>query len=218
MAPVALNEKKYLSRFFEVVAPENIEVILGDREFIGADWMQFLHELGICYIFRIKNNMYVIKGESRIQVNALMALAERGKSREVEVMLGNIPVKLAGTRSSGDELVIVVASQKITENPLTNYRLRWLIELFFKSIKTKGFNLEETHVTASEKIEKLMALVALACLLIVKAGSLRHLLKKIPVKNHGRPLYSLFTYGLDLLRRLFCNLAPPELAIPIGNS
>ena len=97
----------------------------------------------------------------------------------------------------------MIASMDIVD-PLSEYRLRWLIELFFKSVKSKGFNLEETHMTDPDKLKKLFALIALATVYTVQAGILKHCyVKKIEIKKHGRAVYSFFTYGLDFIRDLF---------------
>jgi hypothetical protein len=66
-------------------------------------------------------------------------------------------------------------------------------------------------MTDPERIKLLFALIAFATLLSVQAGMVRNHFKKIPVKNHGRPTYSLFTYGLDLFRALFRGTIPSYL-------
>ena len=38
------------------------------------------------------------------------------------------------------------------------YRKRWSIEVFFQNIKTRGFNLEDTHLQNLERIRKLIAM------------------------------------------------------------
>jgi hypothetical protein len=130
------------------------------------------------------------------------------KAIKLDVTINGLPVSLAATKSKDGELVIVIASMNIGD-PLNHYRLRWLIELFFKSIKSQGFKLEETHMTNPIKIKKLFALIALATLYAVLAGAMRHcFIKKIPIKKHGRPTYSIFTYGLDFLRALLAGKVP----------
>lgn len=211
------ERKRLLKKLIAIIGLNNIEVVLADREFVGNEWLQFLHEEGIPFIIRIRNNLYVeFPSEARIQVNCLMEIVKRGETREIDVILSKIPMRLVGTRSKTGELVIVVASKSLTGQVLTHYRMRWLIELFFKSIKTKGFNLEETHMTCPERISKLFGILAIACLLVVKAGTLRALFKKIPIKNHGRALFSVFTYGLDFLRTIFSNHTKNEVPPPLS--
>jgi hypothetical protein len=203
------QERKHLmQKLFDVVGKDNIEVVLADREFIGQEWIKFLHDNDIPFIIRFRQNMYVECNGKKIQTLNLCSSVSYGKSLRFNVIIDSIPVQLCATKSIEGELVVVIASMNITEDPLNQYRLRWLIELFFKSIKSKGFNLEETHMTDPERIKTLFALIALATLLTVQAGIVRHHFKRIPIKNHGRPTFSLFTYGLDFLRALFRGTFP----------
>lgn len=209
------SERKNLIKALDkVIGIENIEAILGDREFIGNEWFQFLNSRNVPFIIRLKSNLYVTsKSGERVKVGNLMRIVEQKRIRKIEgFTINGIPIVLAATRSTNDELVIVAASKNVSGNILSYYRVRWLIELFFKSIKSKGFNFEETHMSDPERISQLFAIVALASLLIVKAGALRALFKKIPVKNHERRLFSVFTYGLDFLQLIFlkkkCSGAP----------
>jgi hypothetical protein len=205
------ERKKLMTRIFCVVGKENIEVVLADREFIGDEWLNFLHVNGIPFIVRIKKMMFVEYGGKRVNALGLVSSVKYNKKLQFDVLLNGIPIKLAATRSVDGELVIVAASMDVVGDPLDQYRLRWMIELFFKSAKTKGFNIEETHMTDPAKIKSIFAFVALASVCAVIAGDMRQQFKKIPIKNHGRPKFSLFTYGLDFFRAIFRGVAPSRM-------
>jgi hypothetical protein len=200
-----VERKQIMRKVIALIGVGNIEAILADREFIGHEWFKFLYEWGLPFIIRIKDNAHVVYDcGGKTQVRTIMRNVWARRRKESLVTIRGIPIiKLVGTRSVDGALVVVAASRSISGDVLTRYNTRWLIELCFKSIKSKGFNLEETHMTDPERISKLFTISAIACLLVVKAGKIRALFKKIPVKNHGRPLYSVFTYGLDLLRIVF---------------
>jgi len=206
-----IERRRLMRQIFKVVGKDNIEVVLADREFIGDEWLNFLHENEIPFIVRIKKMMLVEYLGKRINALGLFALVKYKEKLRFNVKLNGIQVQLAGTRSVDGELVIVAASMNVVGDPLDQYRLRWMIELFFKSAKTKGFNIEETHMTKPARIKSMFALVALASACAVLAGALRHHFKKIPVKNHGRSEFSLFTYGLDFIRELFRGTDPSRL-------
>ncbi len=74
------------------------------------------------------------------------------------------------------------------------------IETLFKALKSQGFDLEATHMIAPERIEKLMAFLAIALCWAHRIGEWRHQQKPIPIKTHQRPAKSVFRYGLDLFR------------------
>ena len=63
--------------------------------------------------------------------------------------------------------------------------------------KTRGFCLEFTHFTDSERLSKLLALMALAMCWAIKVGEWLHSYTPLKVKKHGRREKSLFRYGQD---------------------
>ena len=152
--------------------------------------------------------MYVMHDGKRVNASSLFTEVKYNEKLLYSVTLNDIQVQLAGTRSIEGELVVVIASMEVPGDLLSTYRLRWLIELFFKSIKSQGFNIEDTHMTDPARIKLLFALISYATVLVVQAGMIRNHVKKIKIKNHGRPTFSLFTYGLDLWRTLFRGTVP----------
>lgn len=66
------------------------------------------------------------------------------------------------------------------------YRKRWSIEVFFQSIKKRGFNIENTHLKDLEKIKKLLFLTAIAFAFCLKIRIWKHqTTKPISLKSHG---------------------------------
>ena len=204
------ERKNLMDKIIALIGTDNIEMVLADREFIGEKWVQYLHQHKIPFLIRTRNNVYVEYEGKEVQVCDLFADVRHQEKCSYSVKIDGVPVTLVGTRSVEGELVIAMAF-KIDGDPLDGYRLRWLIELFFKSIKTRSFNLEETHMVHPERIKLLFALISYATVLIVQAGIVNDQHKRIKIKNHGRPTYSLFTYGLDLLRTLFRGVVPNYL-------
>ena len=85
------------------------------------------------------------------------------------------------------------------------YRRRWQIETLFGCLKSRGFDLEQTHLRDSERLEKLLGLLALAVCWSWLAGEKIRQTKPITVKKHGRRSKSIFRIGLDYLEHLFRN-------------
>jgi len=76
----------------------------------------------------------------------------------------------------------------------------------FKALKTSGFNIEDTHLTDLDRVEKLFALVLVAFIWAYKAGIFLNDIFPIKIKKHGRKAKSLFKYGLTYLSKvLFSN-------------
>ena len=74
-------------------------------------------------------------------------------------------------------------------------------------MKTRGFNLEDTHMTNHERVSKLVAVLAIAFCWAHKIGEWLHETKPIRLKSHERRAKSIFRYGFDQIRRYLVN--PP---------
>ena len=98
---------------------------------------------------------------------------------------------------------------------LADYRLRWGIETLFGALKSRGFELESTHVVSCpERLERLLGLLALAFAWAHRTGQWVAEQVQPPRFNarQGRRAKSLFRYGLDYLCSL---LAPGAAADPL---
>ena len=100
----------------------------------------------------------------------------------------------------------ILVSYNRPEESIETYRMRWQIETCFKSMKSSGFNIEDTHLADIERIERLFAVVTTAFLWAYLAGISRNrLVKKIRTLNNGRKAVSLFKYGLDYIAECLLN-------------
>lgn len=87
------------------------------------------------------------------------------------------------------------------------YRRRWEIETLFAAMKSQGFDLEAKHMTAPDRISRLVGLSSLAFVWSHLVGQWRHKQDPLKTKKHGWLEKSLFRYGLDLLQSVMLNLA-----------
>ena len=87
-----------------------------------------------------------------------------------------------------------------------NTRVARLRETLFKALKSQGFDFAATHLTELDRIEKLLALLAIAFFWAHLFGEWLHEQKPIPIKSHHRPAISIFRYGLDWLREILFNI------------
>ncbi|KAA6337838.1 hypothetical protein EZS27_014116, partial [termite gut metagenome] len=69
-----------------------------------------------------------------------------------------------------------------------------------------GFNIEDTHLTNIDRIDKLFALVIVAFTWAYIVGIYVHEnVKQIETKKHGRKAKSLFKYGLGIIANILMN-------------
>jgi hypothetical protein len=92
-------------------------------------------------------------------------------------------------------------------NILKTYTRRWTSECLFKNTKSNGFNLESTHVTYPDKLEKLMVVIAGATAICIRTGKWQEKIKPtLYEKTVKAPLRSTFRRGFDDLRRWLTDL------------
>lgn len=109
-------------------------------------------------------------------------------------------LKIWGAKSPINSESMVVASNDESKNNIEAYLQRWDIETLFGSLKSHGFDFEETHMVTHTKIRKLLFVLTLAYAWALEVGIfINQRVKTIPLKKHCRPLYSLFRVGLDFL-------------------
>jgi len=90
---------------------------------------------------------------------------------------------------------------------LAEYARRWQIETLFGCLKSRGFGLEETHLQDSERLKKLLGLLAIALCWSWLCGKQVCQMKPIKIKKHQRRAKSISRVGLDSLERVFSNSA-----------
>jgi len=199
------DRTKILKRVIKAIGKKNIRVLIADREFIGEVWFRFLIEQDIPFLIRMKQNSMVDGLRQGYQVPISTLLDCLGRKKAIE----NHPIVLwrhrlfasVEHRKGAKEPMIVVSNQAFS-TPLALYRWRWAIETLFECLKSRGFRMEDTHMTHPKKIEKLLFVLAIAVCWAYKIGELRARKAPIPIKNDGRKRKSIFRLGLDLIRQV----------------
>ncbi len=72
-------------------------------------------------------------------------------------------------------------------------------------MKSRGSNLEDTKLQDSERLSRLLALLALAFTWAFVVGLWEASVKELRLKKHGYPPKSVFRRGLNILCRLVTN-------------
>ena len=197
-----------LEKYVRLFRKDSIDFVTADREFIGRDWFRYLRRERVPFRIRIKENLKVTKarGDKMVAAKNLFRTQRIGVGvllRGQRKVLGE-EVSLMGMRSTEGEYVIVASSMESNEI-LTDYAQRWKIESLFGCLKSRGFCLEETHITQKERVEKLLALMTVAFCWAYIAGEWLARINPIKIKKHGRLAKSIFRHGFDHLRRILCN-------------
>jgi hypothetical protein len=210
-----------LNRLKKIFPDLTIASLMGDREFIGDPWMAYLQRQKIPFILRLRENQHVVR--EGYEARAIADIAKRLGRRQKMIVKGwcqlganageySPLVRLVIMRLKTGELLALACSDK-PRHALDNYRRRWTIETMFANLKTKGFNMEDTHITDRDKLSTLCAVLALAVALSVKTGVAMAKIKPIPIKKHGRKAWSLFALGLHSLRKIFATAIHNQIIV-----
>ncbi len=116
------------------------------------------------------------------------------------------PLHIAAKRPADDQWLIVATNRLEAKQALKLYRRRWGTECLFADAKTRGLNLEDTRLRASEKLDTLLMLVTRAITWAYRCATRTMAMKAaIARKTHGRREKSWFRTGPDALRRWIVN-------------
>ncbi len=116
---------------------------------------------------------------------------------------------MTATREQGSTWVLI--SNRRPNDAAALYRQRWQIETLFGALKSRGFDLEATHLGAPERIERLFGVLAVALVWVLGIGHRRQHVRPDRTASHGRPRRSLFRAGLDGLTRMLIQSDPRPL-------
>jgi Transposase DDE domain len=199
-----------IRKYIDCFGLESIDCILADREFVGEKWIGFLNAQGIRYHIRIRNNFKVFLPVKNKEVKAswlfnnlkIHEICHYPKIVNLNGELVYLSATKTVTRENGIELLILVSYNR-PEESLEYYKIRWQIETLFKSLKSSGFNIEDTHVIKLERLERLLLLVMMAFTWSYLIGDhLDTVFAKIKIKTHGRRAISVIKFGLDYLSKV----------------
>ncbi|MEK6482613.1 transposase, partial [Catalinimonas sp. 4WD22] len=176
--------------------------LVGDREYIGTQWFEMLHQAGIGVVVRLRKGNYQSDIEQR--GHSVNKLENRARSRVGQVVWKQFTLqdhryyyvlKAYHNRSGKIEYLRLISS--VTPAlAIECYRQRYRIEAMFKHLKSNAFDLEALHVRQAYKIRMMMALVVLAYTLSVCYG-LAQYKRRIAIKKHGSAQVSVLRHGLD---------------------
>lgn len=193
-----------LQRYPALFEPRSIDLLLADREFIGADWLAFLANSRIPFAIRVRPDLFMALADDSLWSIATLLRTKRARHtiHTFDLFLPGtrLPLKLAAKRLASGEWLLVMTNTSEPRRALQVYRRGWGIECLFGDAKTRGLNLEDTRMTHPAKIDTLTAILTLAIAWIYQTATAAMGLKAIPRKTHGPRGKSWFRTGLDALR------------------
>ncbi|PSQ72023.1 MAG: IS4/IS5 family transposase [Bacteroidetes bacterium QH_2_64_26] len=202
-----------LDQFLRVVEPDQIRALVADREFTGSDFLEELKERKVPFVIRLKSDRRVGPSSGGWSLPARMFARTCGLQQSSllggrQVVGGAESVEVqVGLKRLEDGSLLILASRRIDADSMFElYRQRWDIETLFAALKSRGFDLEGTHLTEPDRIRKLLGVLALTYSWTRIIG-LDRKRREGPSREcaNGYPEKSLFRYGLDRLKELLTN-------------
>ncbi len=148
--------------------------------------------------------MYVTRYRKRLKVsNVIKSNTRKGcQSDKKQYWLDGVQIFIHGFQYRNDNNKLenlIIASFTSKTKVIEEYSKRWYIEVMLKNFKSNGFNIEDTHVTKTKRLEILIGLLTLGYLSVINAGKI--ILKEKPelfkMAKNERPKLSIFKTGLD---------------------
>ena len=189
-----------LKKCLQLIGAKNISYLVADREFIGHAWHKWLKDNKIPFCVRVPKN-HLIEKQDGEHLNAEQIWKTQKSPTSFRICLvDGIWLSAKITTDAKGELLFLIGTLE-PQFLEQFYKKRWTIETLFQAFKSRGFNLEATHLKDNQKLKKLIAIVSITFALCVSMGIFKHQQDKaIKTKNHSRKANSFFRYGLDFLR------------------
>jgi hypothetical protein len=202
-----------INKYVKLFGHQTIDCLVADREFVGEHWIAYLNRRKIRYYIRIRENFYIDdprKGK-KIKASIMFADLKCGQQRclkriyRVNGQLCYLSASKVKDKEGKPELQVIISFNQ-PQFAQDCYKERWQIECCFKGLKSSGFNIENTHLTDLERIEKLFSIVMLAFTWAYVVGVfVNNNIKPIRILNHRKKAKSLLKYGLEFIASFLLN-------------
>jgi transposase len=197
------DRKDIVKLCVDLIGKDRIGYIVGDREFIGHSWIKYLKDNKINFVMRLPKHHLIQRENGTIcKIEALELRTDRPlilKNCLVDGVVADVWVKAL---EDGDFLYLLGTVNSEFMGQL--YSKRWTIEVCFQGLKSRGFDIEKTHLKCLKKIKKLIALVAIAYAICGSMGIYYHQkVQKIKNKKHNYKSNSFVRKGINIIREIF---------------
>jgi hypothetical protein len=202
-----------LLREVKARVPETATVIfLGDGEFDSPELQAEVEGYAWEYACRTAKNIQIGVGEKWMSLADLQVTRGQRVFRKgalfTNAAYGPVMV-IAWWGARYKEPIYLVSNMASVQRACDWYRKRMHIETFFSDQKSRGFQLDKSHLSDPERVHRLMLAACLAYLWVIDLGTVAHEDAWLPVihRSHRCDL-SLFQVGLRLLDYLLYHDQP----------
>src|SRR3954452_3720539 len=199
-----------------LVPPEASVIVLGDGEFDGPGLQACLSAIGWSYVCRTAQNILIQSEGEELKLADIPLEPGQvvGLPKVLMTGQGYGPVlAIAWWAREQVEPLYLVTNLELVEEACWWYRKRFRIETFFSDQKSRGFQLQRSHLSEPARVGRLLLAACLAYLWVVYLGVLAKRDEWMrAIHRTDRCDLSLFQLGLALLEH-FLN---EDLPIPVA--
>jgi hypothetical protein len=205
--------------------PQDAHVyLLGDREFHGEEMLQLIQAQGWIPVVRTMGDIKIELEDGR-QCEVQDLAPARGQTafyQQVWLTLwgwGPYSLSLSNALQAKRGLKpedpwYIVSTEPAGPQMLALYRCRMWLDETFRDLKSHGFHLEQTRLDRTDRLDRLMLVLALACWWVLGRGIwVERTGQRRQVDRVKQPKCSLFTLGLRWINQLLNRDELPEVVL-----
>ncbi len=186
--------------------PEGTKIVfLGDGEFDGTDLQKTMNDAGWWYACRTAKRTVATWEDLTFHLDFLGSSIKRGMLIELKEAqftrnaYGPVMVLCCWAKGEAEPLYLV-SNMSVAEEAIRYYQKRFRIETFFSDQKSRGFNIQKSHIEDPQRLSRLLIATCLAYIWIVYLGSVcKSDGWQAIIHRRNRCDLSLFRLGLQLL-------------------
>lgn len=143
--------------------PDGIKaMVMADRFFGTPELVKACQEHGFSYRIRLKGNLTLLHNAGEIKVEEMPKLG-LASLKEACLCGTDVTTNIGYLHEKGHpEPWFIAMDAEPTRTAILDYGLRWGIESMFSDYKTRGFGLEDTHLQRTDRISRMLLVIAIA--------------------------------------------------------
>jgi Transposase DDE domain len=160
--------------------------LMGDRFYGSPALIAWCREQDWGWRLRLKQDLLVFEAGGETTLAECFARGEH-LLREIELTEQRVRTNVSMVQEAGHpEPWIIALSQTPSVHTAFDYGLRWGIEAMFSDFKTRGFNLEDSQITRTDRLDRLVLVLALALHWAVSTGMWDAVANRTPAEKRLR--------------------------------
>jgi hypothetical protein len=143
--------------------PEGAQaLVLADRFYGSPELIGACQSHGFCYRVRLKANLTLTHQGGELRVEDIAQLGGHGIEK-ADLCNSGVVANIGYVHDKGHKEPWFIAMNVVpTRTTTLDYGLRWSIETMFSDFKSRGFRFEDTHLQRTDRISRLLLVLAIA--------------------------------------------------------